>query len=235
VTDQISVALDVCSDLEVLLAQKYDPSAHLDRANNIFPAEYACCLLARVGCAARGSGAAERIARGKGRGAKGSFVPTFRPKVFDLWRNRARVEGALNSLREDAVASHVSRSRAGDASANDGFSLLYSTSELRMTLEPYMQLLGDADRQNAPSAMRAPSRFSAAIDRRLAALRQLTTVGSEFADYTIPTLSLEAEAELGMRVETQTGSQSKGQTLIAVAQSEASLSEVWVEDIESFD
>ena len=183
--DQISAALSICSDIEILLQQKDGPSAQLDRMNNIFPSEYVCSLLSRVGCVPRGSGARERVQSGKDNGAKSQFVAIYRPKLFDLRGNRGAVEGHLARLREDVAL----------ASCSDGSSHapLHSSGELACTLVPFMQVLNH-------SAMRFPQ----TVSLHLKALRD--KAAGDSSSYTLPTNPIESEGgwgEAGSKAGTQ--------------------------------
>ena len=82
VMSQISDTLGVLSDVDMLLARKYDPSSLLDRSDtSCFPEGYCTALLGRCTAVARGVGSRERYEAGKGRGAKGIFQGLYRPKV----------------------------------------------------------------------------------------------------------------------------------------------------------
>ena len=200
---QVSSALAVCSDIEAMLGVKYDPSALIDRASTIFPGEYACCLLARAGCVARGVGAADRIAAAKALGHKGTFNPIFRPKVFDLPRQRARVEASLSELQ-----AHLLLCTAGGRDREENGSLpssltaimmaprVYPTSELSTTLEPYLQMHrpphGGTKWPNATT-----STITSAMLRSLDALRQLRRASNgDDSEYTIPPMASEAAEQV---------------------------------------
>lgn len=199
--DQLAAALDLCSDVEILLQQKYDPSVQLDRMNNIFPAEYVCSLLSRVGCVPRGRGAKERVQSAKDNGAKTQFVPIYRPKLFDLRGNRYAVEAQLTLLREDMVASS-SASLALTPSQPPPTPLLHSACELGCTMVPFMQCLSYAD-ASAGTAL-APPRFPPAVSYRLDALRKASS-GAQYASYSIPSAPLESDADAGPPGQLETG------------------------------
>ena len=203
--DQLAAAMDLCSDIEILLQQKYDPSVQLDRMNNIFPTEYVCSLLSRVGCVPRGRGSRARVQSGKDNGAKTQFVPIYRPKLFDLRGNRYAVEAQLSLLREDMVASSsVASSEARGPSPPTP--LLHATSELGCTMVPFMQCLSYADALagHAHLASGAPPRFSPAVSYRLDALRNASSA-AQYASYSIPSAPLESDADLALQGHLESG------------------------------
>jgi hypothetical protein len=180
--EQVSLALALCSDLEMLLAPKYDPSAHLDRANNAYPDEYVSCLLARVGCVARGPGSFERNKAGKDAGAKGSLQGMLRPKVFNLRGDRMGIEEQLSALREELVVT--------------GGCPLVPVEQLAWAV-PFMQFLAEADllaaeatshRRPAPvvAGQQQQQRFGPAVRQRLAFLRRPLRSLNDATENTIP-------------------------------------------------
>ena len=212
--DQVAAALTLCSDLEILLQQKYDPSVQLDRMNNIFPAEYVCSLLSRVGCVARGRGALERVQSGKDNGGKPQFIPIFRPKLFDLRGKRNAVESQLSLLREDIIASHsVGASALVLASRGEGTStpLLYASSELGCTLVPFMQLFSHLDDSvgNALLSGDVAPRFSSSVCHRLLALRKAGG-GEQLAYFTIPSIPIETDADTALQSQLEMGNSASG-------------------------
>jgi len=193
---QINAALGIFSDLEVLLSTKYDASAHLDRASNIFPADYASCILARASCVARGPGAQERIAASS---LTKCFVPMHRPQVFDLSRNRARIQAAHADLRE--ALTGLAGSRAYGLQPH--FGRLHAPSEVNQDFEPMLQSqtgprwcrYKSFDLETSRGFSGTEVRFESSLQRCLAKLRQLNSNRFDFggsAD-TMPTNPLEVE------------------------------------------
>ena len=83
------MALGYCSDIDMFIHRKYDPSSLHERSNNIYPDCYVSSLLARLGGVSRTAGSRERIDAGKARGARKELTLMERSRGLDL-RNRKR-------------------------------------------------------------------------------------------------------------------------------------------------
>ena len=234
---QVSSALAVCSDIEAMLSVKYDPSALIDRASTIFPGEYACSLLARVGCAARGVGSAERIATAKALGHKGTFNPIFRPKAFDLPRQRARVEASMCELQAQLLLCTVGgRQREENGSLPSSLTAImtaprvYSTAELSTTLEPYLQMhCPPHSGTKWPNA--TTSTIPSAILRSLDALRQLRRASNgDDSEYTIPRMASEAVDQVATHTSASDADQELEQQQYARSGSQATSQQGFRED-----
>lgn len=235
--EQVAAALTLCSDIQLLLDQKYDPSAQLDRsASNIFPSDYCCSLLSRVGCGARGVGALERRQRGKDRGGKAPFQPIYRPVAFDLQSNRARIESNLRALREEMVPSVRSVSAGShplQGIDSQGPPLLYSSTELALSMCPFMQILCQSAftvGMGVHSGHAASSLGPRVVDR-LGALRLLYSKPTH-DDYAIPRSEGENDFDLHTKVIGTVETIAVGDNA-GIGQSAADVA--IMEDIESYD
>ena len=88
--NQVVMALGYCSDIDMFIHRKYDPSSLHERSNNIYPDCYVSSLLARLGGVSRTAGSRERIDAGKARGA--------RKELTLMERSRGLIYGIVSAI-----------------------------------------------------------------------------------------------------------------------------------------
>jgi hypothetical protein len=145
--EQIHMALDFHSDIDLMNSVTYNPSSLIDRSDTCFPEEYVVAIASRSCAVSRGIGMAERVQEGKDRGAKGIFQGMFRPRVLDLRSQRSRMKTHLITLRDvlantSAIESASSSSSASLVPAHSPLinSPSLSVCELAISVVPYLRL-----------------------------------------------------------------------------------------------
>ncbi len=131
--EQVVAALGYCSDLDMYVHRKYDPSSLHERSNNIYPECYMSSLLARLGGVSRTVGSMERMDNGKVRGASKQITLMERPKSLDL---RSRKRNMLSAL--EALNGERFREARGGA---DAAMVVIAPSEVATTMAPLMSTM----------------------------------------------------------------------------------------------